>query len=120
MRRANAARYGDRLKDAGLTDRVVLPSEPAGYHHIYPQYVVCVPRRDAVSQRLAAAGIGTEVHYPMPFHLQECFASLGYQRGAFPRAEAAAESARALPVYGELTALQQDAVVAALANALSA
>jgi dTDP-4-amino-4,6-dideoxygalactose transaminase len=120
MRRANAARYGDLLKAAGLTDRVVLPVEPVGYHHIYHQYVVRVPRRDAVSHRLAMAGIGTEVYYPMPLHLQECFAPLGYQRGAFPRAEAAADSALALPVYGELTPSQQDAVVTALADALSA
>jgi dTDP-4-amino-4,6-dideoxygalactose transaminase len=119
-RRANAARYGELFAEAGLTDRVVLPAETPGYRHIFNQYVVRVPNRDRVRASLADQGIGTEIYYPVPFHLQECFAPLGYARGAFPHAEAAADSTIALPIYGELTLEQQQAVVAAMAEALSA
>jgi dTDP-4-amino-4,6-dideoxygalactose transaminase len=119
MRRANAARYADLFARAGFADRVTLPVEPPGYRHIFNQYVVRVPDRDGVRQHLAEASIGTEIYYPVPFHLQECFAPLGHRRGAFPHAEAAADSTLALPIYGELTAAQQEAVVAALAEAVT-
>jgi dTDP-4-amino-4,6-dideoxygalactose transaminase len=122
MRQTNADRY-DRLfaeaalsKDAG--GPVVLPARPADRTHIFNQYVIRVPGRDAVRAKLTAAGIGTEIYYPVPFHLQECFAPLGYQPGDFPRAEAAANEVLALPVFGELTADQQNEVVNALADAL--
>jgi dTDP-4-amino-4,6-dideoxygalactose transaminase len=118
MRRENAARYrrlvGDLLGDAPI----VLPVEPAGSFHIYNQFVIRVPGRDRVRAFLTEHGIGTEVYYPVPFHLQECFASLGHRRGEFPAAESAAESSLALPIYGELTAAQQETVVRTLASAL--
>ena len=117
-RRENAARYRSLFRQAGLADRVTLPTEPPGYHHIFNQFVVRVPNRDDVRQKLAAERIGTEIYYPVPFHLQECFAGLGYQRGVFPHAEAAAASTLALPIYGELTTVQQSAVVEAIARAL--
>ena len=117
-RRANAARYRRLFDAAGLTDRVTLPVAPPERWHIYNQFVVRVPRRDAVRARLAEYGIGTEIYYPVPFHLQECFASLGHARGDFPHAEAAAESTIALPIYAELTEEQQVAVVSAVADAL--
>ena len=118
MRRANAARYGELFASVGLTERVTLPVEPDGYRHIFNQYVVRVPERDRVRAALTSAGIGTEIYYPVPFHLQECFAALGHGRGAFREAEAAADSTLALPIYGELTAEQQGAVVSALSAAL--
>ncbi|OFW21519.1 MAG: transcriptional regulator [Acidobacteria bacterium RIFCSPLOWO2_12_FULL_66_21] len=118
-RRANAARYDRLFDDAGLAGRITLPVEPAGRHHIFNQYVIRVPDRDRVRARLTADGVSTEIYYPVPFHLQECFAPLGYRRGDFPRAEEAADSTVALPIYGELSAEQQAAVVAAIARALS-
>jgi dTDP-4-amino-4,6-dideoxygalactose transaminase len=118
MRRDNAARYEALFADAGLTNRVTLPVEPADRCHIFNQYVVRVPDRDRVRARLTEDGIGTEIYYPVPFHLQECFAALGHARGDFPHAEAAAESTLALPIYAELSGAQQAAVVAALGRAL--
>jgi dTDP-4-amino-4,6-dideoxygalactose transaminase len=119
MRRRNAERYETLFRKAGLTNVVTLPVEPAGFTHIFNQYVVRVPSRDIVRERLAAAGIGTEVYYPVPFHRQECFAPLGYGPSAFPHAEEAAATSLALPIYGELTHEQQEAVVVAVADALN-
>jgi dTDP-4-amino-4,6-dideoxygalactose transaminase len=117
-RRENAARYARMFVEAGLARRLTLPVEPEGSFHIYNQYVVQVPERDRVRAHLTAQGIGTEIYYPVPFHLQECFAHLGHARGDFPSAERAADSTLALPIYGELTAGQQESVVGALADAL--
>ena len=112
-RRANAARYRALFADAGLSD-VTLPCEAPNRSHIYNQFVIRAPERDRLKKHLDAAGIGTEVYYPVPFHLQQCFVGLGYKAGAFPVAEAAAKSSLALPIYPELTAAQQAAVVAAI------
>jgi dTDP-4-amino-4,6-dideoxygalactose transaminase len=117
-RRDNAQRYQTLFGEADLTERITLPTAPADRRHIFNQYVVRVPERDRVRAFLADRGIGTEVYYPVPFHLQDCFAELGYDRGDFPQAEAAAASTLALPIYGELTTDQQAAVVAALGDAL--
>ncbi|MEP6915535.1 MAG: DegT/DnrJ/EryC1/StrS family aminotransferase [Acidobacteriota bacterium] len=120
MRRDNAARYDALFRSAGLADLVTLPHQPGDRYHIFNQYVVKVPERDRVRQLLAADGIGTEIYYPVPFHLQECFASLGHARGDFPQAEAAADSSLALPIYGELAVDQQEAVVNAIRAAVGA
>jgi dTDP-4-amino-4,6-dideoxygalactose transaminase len=120
MRRANAARYRELFDRQGLIDRVQLPVEPDGGVHIFNQFIIRVPDRDRIRAALASDGIGTEIYYPVPFHLQPCFASLGHSRGDFPQAEAAADSTLALPIYGELTAGQQADVVASLARALDA
>jgi dTDP-4-amino-4,6-dideoxygalactose transaminase len=117
-RRENAARYMALFREAGVDDRITLPVVPDGYDHIFNQFVARVPQRDRLRARLAEQGIGTEIYYPVPFHLQECFADLGYARGAFPHAEAAAESSLALPIYAELTDVQQRAVVEGLASSL--
>lgn len=118
MRRENAARYDALFAASGLGGRVVPPVTPSERSHIFNQYVVRVPDRDRVRAFLQERGIGTEVYYPVPFHLQECFAGLGHARGDFPHAELAAASTLALPIYGELTPEQQGSVVAALRNAI--
>jgi dTDP-4-amino-4,6-dideoxygalactose transaminase len=118
MRRRNAERYRRRFEAALPAGQIVLPIEPDGRFHIYNQYVVRVPSRDDVRARVAERGVATEIYYPVPFHLQECFASLGHKRGDFPEAEAAASSTMALPIYGELTEAQQESVVEAFADAV--
>jgi len=112
-RRANANRYRAMFAAAGLS-QVTLPVEAPDRTHIYNQFVIGVPNRDGLRAHLDASGIGTEVYYPVPFHLQECFASLGYKPGAFPVAEAAALSSLAIPIYPELTEAHQAAVVDAI------
>jgi dTDP-4-amino-4,6-dideoxygalactose transaminase len=113
-RRANAARYRARFREAGLLDSVILPSDPADSRHIYNQFVIRVADRDGLRAHLDERGIGTEIYYPVPFHLQPCFADLGHRRGDFPKAERAAADSLALPIYSELTEAQQHAVVSAI------
>jgi dTDP-4-amino-4,6-dideoxygalactose transaminase len=113
-RRANAARYRMLFGDAGLLDGITLPSEPAGRGHIYNQFVIRAANRDSLRSHLDQRGIGTEIYYPVPFHLQPCFADLDYRRGDFMKAERAAAGSLALPIYSELTADQQEAVVGAI------
>jgi dTDP-4-amino-4,6-dideoxygalactose transaminase len=113
-RQRNAQRYRALFADAGLTDAVTLPVEAPRRTHIYNQFVIRVTDRDRLRAQLDAQGIGSEVYYPVPFHLQKCFANLRYSQGAFPRAEAAAKETLALPIYGELTEAQQAEVVNAI------
>jgi dTDP-4-amino-4,6-dideoxygalactose transaminase len=119
MRQRNAGRYAALFASAGLIDRITLPTIPAERRHIFNQYVIRVAERGHVRRVLDDRGIGTEIYYPVPFHLQECFSYLGHHRGDFPHAEAAAESVLALPIYPELTIEQQSAVVAALGDAVN-
>jgi dTDP-4-amino-4,6-dideoxygalactose transaminase len=118
-RRKNALLYQRLFADAGLSDRVRVPFEPAGSYHIFNQFVIQVRDRDGLREYLRARDIGTEIYYPVPFHLQECFAHLGYARGAFPVAEAAARETLALPIYGELSASQLEYVVQTIAEFMS-
>ena len=113
-RRRNAARYRTLFRDAGLDGAIELPQEPSDRMHIFNQFVIRTPARDALKRHLDEQGIGNEIYYPVPFHLQPCFAHLGYRRGAFPHAERAADESLAIPIYGELTAAQQEAVVSAI------
>ena len=92
-----------------------MPVEPSGTFHIYNQFVIRGPRRDELRAHLTARQISTEIYYPVPFHRQECFASLGAPLNGFPNADAAANTSLALPIYGELTESQQRAVVDAIA-----
>lgn len=116
-RQANADRYRALFAELGL-EEVRPPVARADRTHIYNQFVVRLPRRDDVKAHLQRAGIGCEVYYPVPFHLQECFQNLGYKSGAFPAAEAAANDSLALPIYGELTEAQQAEVAWSIAEAL--
>lgn len=116
-RKANADRYGDLFTDAGLTEQVSLPFERENVRHIYNQYVVRVPsRRDELRTFLTEAGIGTDIYYPVPLHLQECFEYVGYRNGDMPESERAAAETLALPIFPELLPEQQEYVVAKVAE----
>lgn len=116
-RRANAERYRELFAEFGLTDKIVLPYERDDVRHIYNQFVIRVPgRRDALREYLSEKGIGTDIYYPIPLHLQECFEYLGYAKGQLPEAERAASEVLALPIYPELRAEQQLFVVQAIAE----
>jgi dTDP-4-amino-4,6-dideoxygalactose transaminase len=112
-RQANAARYRRLFDAAGLTKdgAVQLPYEVPGNRHIYNQFVIRVPQRDAMQAFLREQKIGNEVYYPVPLHLQQCFADLGHHEGDFPQSEAAAQQTLALPIYPELSDSQAEWVV---------
>ena len=123
-RRANADRYRGLFIEAGLSESAdqVVPQvgRPVGlpqavYHgeesHIYNQFVIRVPERESLVEHLREKGVGHAVYYPVPFHRQECFASLGYSAEEFPEAERASVEVLALPIYPELVPEQQEYVV---------
>jgi dTDP-4-amino-4,6-dideoxygalactose transaminase len=114
-RRAAAARYDELL--AGH-DAIIGPRTLDGNEHVWHLYPVRVPDRDRVLKELHAAGIGAGIHYPVPVHLTPAFAGLGYPAGAFPVAERAARELLSLPMFAEITAAQQERVVAVLTSAL--
>jgi dTDP-4-amino-4,6-dideoxygalactose transaminase len=123
-RQQNAARYRALFAQAACTvtqpaeldrdDRIVLPLERPSVRHIYNQFVIRTRKRDALRQHLTEHGIGNEIYYPRPFHLQECFAYLGHAAGDFPLSERACEEVLALPIYPELTHAQIEYVVATI------
>jgi dTDP-4-amino-4,6-dideoxygalactose transaminase len=116
-RRANAARYRSMFTDRGLAEEIVLPVERENVRHIYNQYVIAIPnRRDELRDFLTESGIGTDIYYPVPLHLQECFAYLGYKDGDLPVSEKAARETLALPIFPELKPEQQSAVVDSIAQ----
>ncbi len=102
-RQRNAAWYDAALARALVADALETPRVGSGERHIYNQYVLRVRRRDELRAHLAAAGVGTEIYYPVPLHLQQCFAYLGHGKGDFPESERAAAETLALPIYPELT-----------------
>ena len=116
-RRARAAFYRSAFaKKPFLSDTLTMPVEPWAAngrtnHHIYNQFVIRAPRRNALRAALQKAGIGSEVYYPLPLHLQECYTDLGYSVGDFPESERAALETLALPIFPELTEDQQQYVV---------
>src|SRR5262249_44729216 len=113
--RAAAKRYDELLKGVrGVTP----PSTLSGNEHVWHLYVVRVDKRDEVLQKLNAAGVGAGIHYPVPVHLQGAFKHLGHRKGDFPVAEKAAAEILSLPMFGEITAAQQEQVVDALKKAM--
>ncbi len=106
-RRRNAAYYNKRFAGTAVQTPWISPD----CRTIYNQYCIRVPRRDELVTHLKANKIGCEIYYPVPAHLQECFAYLGHKRGDFPESERAAAEILALPIYPELTRPMQDAVV---------
>lgn len=111
-RDAHARQYTARLT-AKLSGTVV-PPQAGGGRHVWNQYVIRAPQRDELRQALAAADIGTEIYYPIPLHLQKCFADLGYRPGELPESERASDEALALPVFPELSPAQIDYVAATI------
>jgi dTDP-4-amino-4,6-dideoxygalactose transaminase len=113
-RRALAARYTQRL-----TGLVTTPVEQPWAHHVYHLYAIRTPRRDVVQQHLAAAGVGTIVHYPIPAHLQQAYAHLGVPTGALPASEQIAAEILSLPLYPELAVEDVDYVCDVLHRAVT-
>jgi dTDP-4-amino-4,6-dideoxygalactose transaminase len=125
-RQRNAATYRELFGELGLcvtldefsagSTGVVLPFESPDVRHIYNQFVIRSHRRDELVSHLKERQIGTEIYYPVPMHLQECFADLGYGKGGFPASECAADQTLALPIYPELTREMQETVVDAISG----
>jgi dTDP-4-amino-4,6-dideoxygalactose transaminase len=118
-RTRHAQRYHELFAAAGLKNEFALPVTDPRCLHVWNQYTIRIPdgRRDAVKAQLASAGIGSEVYYPVPLHVQKCFQSLGYGVGSLPETERAARQVLSLPIFPELTAAEQQSVVARLADA---
>ena len=115
-RKRVASLYGELLAGSG----VALPRTAAGAEHVYHLFVIQVEDRDRVQDELAAQGISTGIHYPLPIHLQEAYRSAGFGAGSFPVTEAAAKRILSLPMYPELTEDSVRRVAAALGQAVSA
>ncbi len=114
-RRRNADRYRALFTEHGLVSIVELPVEPPGLTHVYNQFVIRVPDRDELRAHLTTHRIGTEIYYPVPFHRQACFGTLGRVSDRFPVADRAAATSLALPIFGELTTDEQRYVVQTIA-----
>jgi dTDP-4-amino-4,6-dideoxygalactose transaminase len=119
QRRQRAATYDRLFRAAGLgkpDSPVAVPWRDPSAHHVFHQYVIRAQRRDELRQFLADRNIGSEIYYPIPLHLQTCFAYLGYREGDLPEAERAAKEVLALPMFPELTEEEQKRVVQAVAE----
>ena len=114
-RRENAARYEKDFQAAGLLSRIKPPAALPDRSHIFHQYVIRCQTRDELQASLKAAGIGTEIYYPVSLHEQECFRSLGYAPGDLPKSRAASKESLALPIYPELSDAQRRYIVDSIA-----
>jgi len=115
-RQRNAAFFDAAFERAKLGEAVRTPRAAKGVRHIYNQYVIRVRDRDRLRAHMATAGVGSEIYYPIPLHLQQCFAYLGHKAGDFPLSERAAEETLALPIFPELTETQLQYVVDTIAD----
>lgn len=115
-RQRNASWYYQALRGTGLADSAVGLTSAGRFRHVFNQFVIHTTERDALKQYLAIRDVGTEVYYPVPLHLQECFKYLGYRAGELPASERAAQTTLALPIYPELTIEQRQYVVDAIAG----
>jgi len=115
-RRAHAALYNSLLAETELGVPVAMPYG----RHVYHVYAPRVPKRNAVQQAMQAKGIQTNIHYPIPVHLQEAHADLGYRLGDFPCSELVANEVLSLPMYAELSDENIEIVTAALREAVAA
>lgn len=110
-RRENAEEYNRRFVDAGLAGEEIQLVDLPDDRHVINQYIIRCRNRDGLVEHLRENGVGCEIYYPVPLHLQECFEYLGYREGQFPHSELAAKETLALPVYPELTEGQKSRVV---------
>ncbi len=117
-RQVNAARYQDLFAEYDLAGHVAVPGDEPRGRHVWNQFVIRAPGgcRDALRKHLAASGVGTEIYYPVPLHLQQCFEYLGWQKGDLPQTELAANETLALPIFPELTEAEQRTVVGRIAE----
>jgi dTDP-4-amino-4,6-dideoxygalactose transaminase len=113
-----AETYHRLFMATGLIGNQILsiPAVPKNESHVFNNYVVRAERRNELKVFLAEHGVQSEIYYPLPLHLQTCFADLGYTKGDFPQAELAAAQVLALPIYPELTVKQQEMVVGAISH----
>jgi dTDP-4-amino-4,6-dideoxygalactose transaminase len=119
-RQQNAKRYGELFRHYELLDAIELPAVLPDRRHVYNQYCVRVKagQRDDVLNSLREQKVGATIYYPVPLHLQECFADLGYKPGDLPESETACAEVLALPIFPELTADKQEIVVRSISKAL--
>jgi dTDP-4-amino-4,6-dideoxygalactose transaminase len=115
-REKNAKRYDSLFAKAAIKGVLSTPKISEGCVSVYNQYVIRVKKRDELRAFLSAAGVGSEVYYPLPLHLQKCFKNLGYKKGAFPVSEKAAKEVLALPIYPELKPVEIKHVVETIAS----
>ncbi|HVT29318.1 MAG TPA: DegT/DnrJ/EryC1/StrS family aminotransferase [Lacipirellulaceae bacterium] len=117
-RERHAQRYTAEFAKRGISDVIVAPATQKDYRHVWNQYTVRVKngRRDALQKHLAERKIGSAIYYPVPLHLQKCFGPLGYDPGSLRKTEHACREVLSLPVYPELTAAEQGAVISAIAE----
>jgi len=115
-REEHADRYAAEFAERGIEELIAAPATDEGCVHVWNQYTVRVTggRRDALQKHLADRKIGAAIYYPVPLHLQKCFATLGYEEGSLPATEQACREVLSLPVYPELTPDEQDAVIDAI------
>lgn len=117
-RQENARLYDEKFATAGLASELLTTPVRRPGRHIYNQYVLRSRERNGLKRHLKDVGVGCEIYYPIPLHLQECFAGLGYKNGQFPNAEAASDETLAIPIYPELTEDRIDAVVGTIVGFL--